>query len=269
MENCPFQKMFIVFLTSFLLLTGCAATPKIPPEEQQYIDGTMVEGGAFSFRLEDAGGGIMTFSGYHDAEYVPDDFHALYGDRLGVTYGRVMGMDKEKNVAVKVVLLKAGAGRLEIQSPAVGIIREAGMTRHKIHLPDVDVTAIMLKGKTVSLVPEGWKPEAGDKVKIYFSEEPGRFMQKTFYNSLDLQSKGPVNISDHKTRGVVKNVAPGSLTLRLVDGRIEKFFRGSETGYLPIDHNIIRGDTVYVTYYRKLMGDRSVRPTAILVEMIK
>lgn len=268
MENRPFQKMFIVFLASLVLLAGCAATPEIPPEEQQYIEGTMVEGGAFSFRLEDADGGIMTFSGYHDAEYVPDDFHVLYGDRLGVTYGRVMGMDKEKNVAVKVVLLKAGAGRLEIQSPAVGIIREAGMTRHKIHLSDYDVTAIMLKGKTVSLEPGGWKPEAGNKVKIYFSEEPGRFMQKTFYNSLELMTEGPLIIDDHEIRGVVTEVTPGRLTLRLADGRIERFYRGAETGYLPADHDIIAGDTVDVSYYRKLMGDRSVRPTAILVEMI-
>jgi len=269
MENWSFSRVIIILVAVFFLLTGCAATPKIPTEEQQYVEGTMIEGGAFSFRLKDAGDRVMNFSAYHDAEYVPDDFHALYGDRLGVTYGTVMGMDKEKNVAVKVSLLKTDAGKLEIRSPTTGIIREAGMTRHKIHLPDYDITAIMLKGKSVSQVPDGWKPQDGDKVKVYFSEQPGRFMQKIFYNSLELLTKGPVNISDHQTRGVITKMTPGNFTLRLVGGRIERFIRGTEIGYLPTSHNFIRGDTVYVTYYRKLMGDRSVRPTAILVEMIK
>jgi len=94
-------------------------------------------------------------------------------------------------------------------------------------------------------------------------------MQKFFYNSLELLSEGPIMISDHETRGVVTNITPGSLILRLADGRIERFYRGTETGYLPADHAFIEGDTVVVSYYRKIMGDRSVRPTAILVEMIK
>ena len=101
MENWSFSRVIIILVAVFFLLAGCAATPKIPTEEQQYVEGTMIEGGAFSFRLKDAGDRVMTFSAYHDAEYVSDDFHALYGDRLGVLTARSWGWIRKKMLPLK------------------------------------------------------------------------------------------------------------------------------------------------------------------------
>lgn len=268
MNPRAFSVIIIVSVFALLIITACASTPSIPPDEQKYIEGTMIEGGAFSFRLKDAHGNVKTYAGYHNAEYSPVDFHALFGDRLGVTYGTVMKMDKQKNVAVKVSLLATGTSRLEINSPATGIIREAGKTRHKIHLPDYDVTAVMLKGRSVSRTPDGWKAEKGNQINVWFTEEPSRFMKKTYYYALELQAKGPANLNDHTLEGVVSDIGRGSITITKVSGGVEKLSLGRETEYTPSDYQIQIGHRVKVTYYRKLMGDRSIQLTAILVEPI-
>ena len=258
------SRTILLFLTMSLVTWSCGSTPEIPLEQQQYIEGTIVEGGALGFILKDDTGAQQRFAAYHDAVYNPPEFHALAGDRLGVTYG-VTGETKTKNIALEIVLLKSDNKRREMNSPSIGVIREAGMTRHKIHLPDYNFTVVMLKGKSVTSTPDDWKPESGDKIRVQFSETSGRFMRKTFYDALELLQKGPTAINDFRTDGTVVNQDRGIFTVRLPGGRLHKFYKGSETIIYPEDAGLSTGDAVRINYYNKLMGDRTLRstPTAI------
>ena len=258
----------LLLITACLVVWSCGGTPQVPLEQQQYIEGTIVEGGALGFILKSDAGGQMRFAAYHDAVYNPPEFHALAGDRLGVTYG-VTGQTKTKNIALEIVLLKPDGQRREMTSPAVGVVREAGMTRHKIHLPDYNFTVIMLKGKAATSLPDDWKPETGDKIRVQFSETAGRFMRKTFYDALELVEKGPVAIDDLRANGSVVNQDRGVFTVRLSDNRTHKFYTEKQTSVHPEDAEVISGDAVQITYYRKLMGDRTFRSTATAIHKIK
>ncbi|KPJ75362.1 MAG: hypothetical protein AMJ54_15225 [Deltaproteobacteria bacterium SG8_13] len=258
----------VLLATACLVVWSCAATPKIPLEDQHYIEGTIVEGGALSFILRDDSGKELRFAAYHDAVYNPPEFHALAGDRLGVTYG-VTGGTTPKTVALQVALLSPAAQRTEMASPAVGIIREAGMTRHKIHLPENNFTVVMLKGKNATSTPGDWKPETGDKIRVQFSETSGRFMRKTFYDTLELLEKGPILIRDYEYTGTIVDRDQGSVTVRSSGGQMNKFYLGPETKVYPEDDGLSAGGLVQIVYYKKLMGDRTIRPTATIVNKIK
>ena len=266
MKRCSSAVLKLTLLC--LVVWACAATPQIPVEDQQYIEGTIVEGGALSFILQDDSGGRHRIAAYHDAVYSPPEFHALAGDRLGVTYG-VTGGSKPKNVALAVVLLKPDTKRKEMTSPATGIIREAGMTRHKIHLPDRKFTVIMLKGKNAVSTPDDWKPETGDRIRVQFSETSGRFMRKTFYDSLELLEKGPLLIRDFESTGTIVDQDAGRLTVRSSSGRMQTFYLGPETNVYPEEGGLDAGGLVQIVYYKKLMGDRTIRSTVVTVSKIK
>jgi hypothetical protein len=262
-------KAFLTALSWSLLIAcfaGCAGSPGIPPEKQQYIEGRIIEGGALGFRIIDDENREFLISAGGDAVYNPPDFHALYGDRLGVTYGVVTRGSGERNAAVRVDLLQRNPNRLEIESPSVGIIREAGMTRHKIHLIPYGLTAILLYDRNIVYQPEGWKPTDGNRVKVFITTVPGRFMEKRFFNRIELLEAGPLDIQDEIIRGTVREVQRDRLSLWTSTGKAAIVYIGSETTYSPEDLEPTSGDRVAIEFYRKLMGDRSIRLTATRIE---
>ena len=143
------------------------------------------------------------------------------------------------------------------------------MTRHKIHLPEYNFTVIMLKGRSAVSIPDDWQPEAGDKIRVRFSETAGRFMRKTFYDSLELLEKGPAAINDFSESGTALLLDPGSLTVRLPNGRMKEFLTGAETVIYPKEAEINSGDSVQINYYQKLIGDRTLRATATVARKIE
>jgi hypothetical protein len=260
---------FLFMATAALLsvsFLGCAGAPNIPPEKQQYIEGRIIEGGAFGFRLIDDSGKQFRISAKGDAFYNPTDFHALYGDRLGVTYGPMMVGTEERQVALRVDLIGENPNRIEIESPTEGIIREAGKTRHKVHLIKYGLTVVLLYDRNITYQPDSWKPTDGNKVSIYISNQPGRFMEKRFFNRIDLLDKGPVPVEDETISGSVQEVRREHLTIWTQTGKAASVYVGGETNYAPADFEPASGDRVNVVFYRKLMGDRSIRLTATSIK---
>ena len=251
-----------------LVAWSCAGTPQFSEQEQRYIEGIVVEGGALGFVLMGDSGKTLRVAAYQDARYDPIEFHALAGDRLGVTYG-VVGQTKTKNIALKVALLRPDKTRKEMSSPAIGIIREAGKTRHKIHLPEYKYTVIMLKGKTPGKIPDDWKPEAGDKVRVQFFETRGRFMRKTFYDELKLLEKGPIAIRDFETRGSIIVQGKDRFSVRMAGKQTVTFYLDPQTKIYPEEDGLTVGNQVQIIYYKKLMADRSLRPTAVITNKIE
>ena len=78
--------MILVLVSSQLILFSCAGPQEIPESRRKYIEGVVVEGGIHGFRVRDDNGNIIRFAARDDVEYQPSEFHAYYGDRVGVTY---------------------------------------------------------------------------------------------------------------------------------------------------------------------------------------
>ena len=87
--------LILVLVSSQLILFACAGPPEIPESERKYTEGVVVEGGNHGFRMRDDNGNIIRFAARDDVEYHPSEFHAYYGDRVGVTYHAVIKRDKD------------------------------------------------------------------------------------------------------------------------------------------------------------------------------
>ena len=94
-------------------------------------------------------------------------------------------------------------------------------------------------------------------------------MRKTFYDALRLIEKGPLAIKDLQTTGTITDQDRSSFTVRLSNGRLQKFYQGSETKIYPEQDGLSIGGLVQIIYYKKLMGDRTVQPTAVVVNKIR
>ena len=87
--------LILVLVSSQLILFSCAGPQEIPESERKYIVGVVVEGGISGFRMRDDNGNILRLSVQDDVEYQPNELHAYYGDRVGVTYYTVIKNGKD------------------------------------------------------------------------------------------------------------------------------------------------------------------------------
>jgi hypothetical protein len=215
----------------------------------------------------------------NDVEYQPEEFHAYYGDRVGVTYYTATEGDKELHQAFRVVLLTTNPDRItELRLGAVdGIIRASGMMRNLVYLPEYDLTVAFYKFEKVKYSPKNWSPKKGNKVKIYFSEDSGRFVRKFMCIKIHRLGKDPVSIQDKTETGVITDIfvhrsvksAPDRFAFQLNNGNTLTMFAGGETTLIPKDRKVYSGGSYSIQYYRLLMGDQSLRYVATQIEGVK
>lgn len=105
----------ILFIVSFqMFLFACASLKDVPESERKYVEGVVVEGGVFGLRIKDDNQNILRFITLDGVAYQPVDFHAYYGDRVGVTYYMESGKDRQMALVIK--LLETNSKRLDLGS---------------------------------------------------------------------------------------------------------------------------------------------------------
>jgi hypothetical protein len=260
--------LILVLILSQVILFSCAGPQEIPESERKYIEGVVVEGGIRGFRMRDDSGNIMRFAAGDNVEYKPSEFHAYYGDRVGVTYYTVIKRDKDWNEALRVVLLKTKSNRIDLFF-VDGIIRAAGVRRYLVYLPENDLTVAFYFKGVVKKYPKNWIPKKYSGVEIHCSEELERFTRKFICDRIHYFGEDRV-IPDKTVTGVVTEIlvhrsihkAPDRFSFRLTNGNTWTIYSGGETELVPKRLKVKIGDSYSIEYYRLLMGDQSIRYVA-------
>jgi len=260
--------LILVLIFSQVILFSCAGPQEIPESERKYLEGVVVEGGIHGFRMRDDNGNIIRFAARDDVEYKPSEFHAYYGDRVGVTYYTTIKRDKDRHEALRVVLLKTNPDRIDLRY-VDGIIRARGVMRYLVYLPENDMTAAFYHKGVVLKHPKDWSPKKNDMVTFFCSEDSERFFKKMLCNRMDLigENRG---ISDRTETGVITKIfahrsihkAPDRFAFRLTNGNTWTMYAGGETKLVPKGLKVKIGNSYSIKYYRLLMGDQSLRYVA-------
>ena len=271
--NALLWMLALVVLLS--MLSACAGPREIPLSERKYLEGVVVEGGVNSFRMSDAQGKIYRFDASGDVEYQPAHLHAYYGDRIGVTYYTVLRGDEELHRALKLVLLSPNPDRIDFTYGIVdGIVRASGMMRYLVYLPEHDLTVAFYRLQKAKYIPKHWTPKPGNRVKVYFTEDAGRFVKKfTCYQVLRIEEE-PVSIQEKVEYGDITEIfvhrsvkrAPDRFAFELKNGDTWTMFGGGATRLVPNDLAVKSGRPYIVEYYRLLLGDQSLRYVATRIE---
>lgn len=266
--------LILVLATSQLILFACAGPQEAQESESRYIEGIVVEGGVHGFRMRDDYGNIIRFAARGDVEYQPKEFHAYYGDRVGVTYYMVIKKGEDAHKALKVVLLSKNPNRIEFRSKVIdGIIRIAGMFRHMVYLPEYDLTVPFNKSGAVKYTPTDWKPKEGDRVLIHFDQDSGRFVRNLIFDHMTSYDKIDA-IEDKTESGIITEIfihryvhkVPERFAFKSENGNTWTMYAGGETKLVPKDLYVNLGGPYKINYYRKLMNDQSIRYVAAMIE---
>ena len=269
--------LILVFVSSQLIIFACAGPQEIPESERKYIEGVVVEGGNHGFRMRDDNGNIIRFAARDDVEYQPSEFHAYYGDRLGVTYYTVIKRGKDWHKAIRVVLLTTNPNRINLGYGVVyGIIRASGVMRYLVYLPENDLTVAFYKKGEVKTSPRNWRPKKGNKVTVYFSEHTGRFIKKFICYQIYSHGEDLVSIQDKTEKGVITEIfthrsikkAPDRFAFQLKNGDTWTMYAGGGTKLVPHDIKVNIGYRYKIQYYRILMGDQSLHYVAAKIESV-
>ena len=132
----------------------------------EQITGTIIETGHGTFRLDQEEG---LKSLYHESlrgtARIPEYWRPTVGDVVSVDYY----FSREKNVVKTVELIKASPTTFGAENPVVGRVIEVGKSRYLIGFEQYgDTTRRFVVTRRTKYIPDDWKPEAGDKVKIWF-----------------------------------------------------------------------------------------------------
>ena len=263
--------LILVLVTAQLVLFACAGSQEIPESEKVYIEGVIVEGGVNGFRLKDDSGKIIRFYARGKVEYDPLDFHAYYGDRVGVTYFPQDKRGEDWHNALRVKMLTPNPNRIDFGSGSVdGIIRAKGSMRYLIYLPKYDLTIALYYKQNAIYSPKNWTKKTGNKVRVLFSEVSGRFIKKLYYNRIDRLGEDLVTIQDKAGTGVVTEIfvhrsvkkAPDRFAFKMDKGNTLRMYGGGETVLVPENLKVKIGKRYSIQYYPLLTGDQSLRYVA-------
>jgi len=168
------------------------------------------------------------------------------------------------------VLLAINPDRFFLYGFADGIIRVSGMMRYLGYLPEKDLTVAFYRKGETKFIPRNWTPKKGNKVRIYFSEDSGRFFRKFKCYKIDRLREDLVSIQDKTETGVITEIftdrsikkAPDRFAFRLTNGDTWTMYAGGETKLVPKGIKVEIGRSYSIEYYRLLMGDQSIRYVA-------
>ena len=268
--------IFIYILLQFLLLS-CTVPQEIPQSELKHIQGAVVQGDLIGFRLRGDNGRILRIDAGDDVEYEPSDLHVYHGDRVRVTYYTVIKDGEDLNKALKIVLLESNKKRIDLTGGSIeGIIRSSDVMRYFIYLPKYEMTVAFYKNENVEKDPENWWPEHGDKVRVEFAYDSGRFIRKYKCEKMKLYDRREV-LNDKSETGLVTKISnqtegqrlPTSFTYKLKNGETLKMSVGRETKIVPENLKIKAGYPYNIAYYKLLADDLSFHHVAVKIKQEK
>ena len=265
-------------ITLALMIFACTGSTEKTESEAKYIEGNIVEGGKSGFRMKDDKGNIMRFGHRNSIEYQPSEFHAYYGDRVGVTFYSTIKGNKESHKASKISLIKTNPNRIHFNTGAFnGIVRARGVMRSLVHWPEKDLTIAFYKKGSTKYSPNDWRPETGSQAKFIYSVSAQRFYKILYYNQINMIRDGLTTIQDRTETGIIKEIlvhrsakkAPDRFTFKLENGDTLTLYGGGETELVPKDLKVEKGNSYSIRFYRLLMGDQSLRHVATKIEKTK
>ncbi|MDT8317059.1 MAG: hypothetical protein RQ824_03575 [bacterium] len=108
--------------------------------------------------------------------YSPDGYRPMEGDTVTISYYHKARRGGGEILAVSsLTLVKKDPNRKELESPAVGVVREVGRKNIRFEFPTVGQTISMEMKRGMETSPAGYKPAVGDKVKVTFANVKARF----------------------------------------------------------------------------------------------
>ncbi len=271
--------LILVLVSSQLIIFACAGPQEIPEGEKKYIEGVVVDSSIHGFRVRDDTGNVISFTTRDEVEYQPLEFHAYYGDRVGVTYYTIIKSGKDWHKALRVALLATNPNRIDFGYGAYGsvdgIIRASGWMRYLVYLPKNDLTVAFYKIGEVKTSPRNWRPKKGNKVTVYYSEDSGRFTKRFKCYRINRLGEDLVSIQDKTEPGVITEIfvhrsakrAPDRFAFQLKNGDTWTLFAGGETTVFPTGIKVKMGESYLIDYYRLLLGNQSIRYVATMIRV--
>lgn len=270
MRHC----LIVLIILPYLFLSACAGVPDIPESEKKYAEGVVVEGGVFGLRMKIDSGEVLRILVRDHASFEPADFHAYYGDKVGVTYFTTIKNGNPSHEALALKLLESNPDQIDFSSGSIdGIIRASGMMRYLVHIPEKNLTIAFIKPGYESFMPKNWRPEAGNRVRVLFSVEAKRFHKRLVCRQMQRLEEDLVPIEDTTESGVVAQLLTDRrmrmLPLRFLfqaeSGESSRIYTGGETRASPENTQLDVGTECAICYYNLLLGDQSKRCVAVSI----
>ncbi|MFO7605259.1 MAG: hypothetical protein R6W72_03005 [Desulfurivibrionaceae bacterium] len=174
-------KFIWLLVAALLVFTGPGVGETRAEAGDRTVSGVIAEDGFGRFILRSDAGKSMTFNTGRATEYQPDDFRPHKGDKVKVTYYDMEARGKTVQAVSLLKLIKANPNFKEPPNPATGTIKEAGRRAFDIHIPAIDKAWKFEVARGWKTIPKGWKPAAGDKVKVSYNRVPSRFTSSYVY----------------------------------------------------------------------------------------
>jgi hypothetical protein len=265
-----FCLMGLIVLTH-LFLSACAGVSDIPDSEKKYTEGVVAEGGVFGLRMKIDSGEVLRIIVKDHVIFEPADFHAYYGDKVGVTYFTKIKNGNPRHEALALKLLETSPDRIDFSSGSIeGIIRASGMMRYLVHIPEKRLTLAFFKPGYESLMPKNWRPEAGNRVRVIYSVEAKRFHRRLVCRQMHRLEEDLVPIEDNTESGVVAQLltdrrirmVPLRFLFQAENGESSRIYAGGETRASTENTQLDVGTECAIRYYDLLLGDQSRRRVA-------
>lgn len=156
--------------------------------ESGTVAGTVAEIGFGNFNLSHNGATTKFLTG-RETTFDPSNYRAQTGDTISVTYITKKARSGENALVASVVkLTAANPDRKELKSPKNGQVNEVGRIKIKITL-EGEKSPTIFDWKNPELVPDGWKPTAGDNVTVHFTKVPSKMGNAFAYVIEKLEKK--------------------------------------------------------------------------------
>lgn len=265
------HSLLVLIALSHLFLSACAGVQDIPDSEKKYAEGTIVEGGVFGIRIKNDSDEVLRIIVRDHVIFEPADFHAYYGDKVGVTYFTTTKNGNPRHEALALRLLETNPDQIDFSSGSIdGIIRARGVMRYLIHIPEKNLTVAFKKPGYESLLPKDWSPQAGNRVRVFYSVEAKRFHRRLVCRQMHRLEEDPVSIEDNTASGVVTQLLtdrrirmiPLRFLFQAESGESLRIYSGGETRVSPENTQLDVGTGCTIRYYELLLGDQSRRRVA-------
>jgi len=144
--------------------------------------GVVLESGYSGVVLKSPGDSGVKYNTGRETRYTPADYRPVKGDKITVEfYPKQLANGQEILAVSALTLVKMDPNRKELTSPAVGTIMEVGRRSIRIDFPEVGQNISMDKKRGMTVVPGGWQPAAGDKVRVTYDKVRARFTSGMVY----------------------------------------------------------------------------------------
>lgn len=140
------------------------------------VTGLVVESGMSAVVLQGADGSTTKYNLGVETTYIPGDYRPGSGDTVTLVYYSKTLRNGDNVLAVSsLTMVNKDPNRKDLESPALGTIREVGKKSIRVDVTSVGQVVSMDMGRNMTKVPADWKPAVGDKVKVSFNKVKSSF----------------------------------------------------------------------------------------------